>query len=412
MKKTCLTALFLAALCAASHAGDSPQFRGPNRDGVFPGETGLMKAWPEGGPPLLWTATGFGVGYSSAAVSNGRVYLTGTLEGQESFLFVLNTDGKELDRIPYGRESDAETAPGARSTPTVEDGRVYLLSSLGEAMCIDLTMGASLWQVNILEQFKGPMNEWALAESLLVDGDRVICTPGGEDAALAALDKNTGETVWVTKGLTDMTSYASVGLAVHNGRRILLTMTSKWVVCADADTGGLLWKHEHPTEWDIHAITPVYHAGRVYYVAGYKSGGGVLELSPDASSYTVLWTDTELDCQHHGVVLVDGCIYGTSHHKSGSRLVCLDWETGKMLWDSKEVRQAAIVAADGMLYAYEGHKSGVVSLIKPSREGFERTGQFVMTAGTREHWAHPTIANGRLYIRHGDALCCYDITAK
>jgi outer membrane protein assembly factor BamB len=405
--------LVLAAFVSttAALAADSPQFRGANRTGIFD-ETGLMKAWPENGPPLLWKADGFGVGYSSADVVKDRIYVTGTLAEQDSFIFVLDLDGKVIDKIPYGKDTSAEAAPGARCTPTIDGDRMYLLNGLGPLLCIDLKTKAIVWQVNILERFKAPQTEWHLAEALLIDGNHVICTPGGEDAAMAALDKNTGDTVWVTKGLTDMTSYVPPLLVNHNGRRIIFTETSKYLICVDADSGELLWKHEHLTQYDIHAVTPIYRDGCLYYVAGYKSGGGLLELSKDASSYTVKWLDTQLDCQHHGVVLVDGCIYGTTHHRGGGQMVCLDWATGAVKWTSKEVSQGTVEYADGMLYTYEGPKKGVVSLIKPNPAALERTGKFTVNEGDREHWAHPTIANGRLYVRHGDALLCYDIRQK
>lgn len=406
-----LPAMLVCFLAVTGYTTDSPQFRGADRTGMF-NETGLMKSWPEEGPPKVWVADGFGVGYSSALVYKERIYITSTLEEQESFIFILDFDGKVIDKIPYGKETTAEAAPGARCTPTIDGERMYLLSGLGDVICIDLPTKQLLWQVNILERFNAPNNEWHLAEALLIDGDHVICTPGGPDAVMAALDKNTGDTVWVTTGMDDMTSYVPPLLAVHNGRRLIFTETSKFLICVDADTGALLWNREHLTEWDIHAVTPIYHEGSLYYVAGYKSGGGRLELSEDASSYEVKWLDTELDCQHHGVVLVDGYLYGTSHHRNGGCMVCLDWETGEVKWTSKDVRQAAVVYADGMLYAYDATRKGVVSLIKASPEGLKRTGLFTVTEGTKEHWAHPTIANGRLYIRHGDALVCYDITQK
>lgn len=407
----CFSVLFFLLLAFPVRAADAPQFRGANRTGVFE-ETGLMASWPEGGPPLAWTAEGIGAGYASAIVDRGRIYVTGTLDNQDSYVFVLDLDGKLIDKIPYGKETDAATAPAARSTPTIDGDRLYVLSGLGVVYCIDLPSKKTVWDVNILDRFKGPNNEWHLAEALLVDGEHVICTPGGPDAVMAALDKKTGETVWVTKGMTDMTAYVAPLLVNHHGRRIILTETSKFLICVDADTGALLWKHDHPTQYDIHAVTPIYHEGSVYYVAGYKSGGGRLTLSADATSYTVDWLDTELDCQHHGVVLVDGYLYGTSHHRGGGQLTCLDWATGKVMWASRDIKQAVTEYADGRLYLYEGPKKGVVSLVKPSPAGLELAGQFTITAGSKEHWAHPTIANKRLYVRHGEVLLCYDLEQK
>jgi len=409
MERTLPLALIVLIPGILAPAADSPQFRGPERTGVFP-ETGLLKSWPEAGPPVAWIAKGLGRGYSSVSVVDGTIYATGMLEEDQGYRFVLNTDGVIERRIPYGKETLDKQAPGVRSTPTIDGDRLYLLSALGSVYCIDPAKGEIRWEVNIIERFKAENNQWNLAESLLVDGDRVICTPGGPDAGVAALNKLTGETVWTTKGLSDQASYCSPAIINHGRRRILLNETAKLVVGIDADTGNLLWTHDHPTDWDIHAVTPLYKDGLVYFTGGYGSGGGALELSPDGSAITEKWTDKNLDCQHHGVVLVDGYLYGTGH--KNSQLMCLEMATGKLMWTTKEVRQGVVVYADGMLYVYEGPKSGIVSLVKAVPTGFERTGRFTVTDGTDNHWAHPTIANGRLYIRHGDALIAYDISAK
>ena len=401
--------LALLVLAGVAHAGDSPQFRGPNRDGIF-NEQGLLKAWPENGPPVAWVAKGLGNGYASASVVQGKIYVPGMLDDQNGYIFALNLEGKVERKILYGKETLIEQAPGSRSTPTIDGNRLYLISGLGVVYCIDLTKGEKLWEANVFERFKGENSTWHLAESLLVDGDRLICTPGGPDAAVVALNKMTGDTLWTTKGLSDKPSYCSPTIVDHKGRRILLTETAKLVVGIDATTGALLWTHDHPTEYDIHAVTPIYKDGLVYFTGGYGSGGGALELSPDGASVTLKWTDKNLDCQHHGVVLVDGYLYGTSHNKA--QLICLEMATGKLVWSTKEIKQGAVVYADGMLYIYEGPKSGVVSLVKAVPAGFERTGKFAVTEGTNNHWAHPTIANGRLYIRHGDALIAYNIAGK
>lgn len=403
-----LTALVIACLTPA-FAGDSPQFRGPNRDGKFE-ETGLLQEWPENGPPVLWVAKGIGKGYASLSVVNGKIYVPGMTDDQNGNLYVLNTNGSIEQTIPYGKETTDKQAPGARSTPTIDGDRAYLLSGLSALCCIDLTKGTKVWEVNLLERFKGQMPQWTFAESLLVDGDRVICTPGGPDAGVAALNKMTGETIWTTKGLSDTASYCAPVIASHKGRRILLTETSKFVVGIDADTGGLLWTHGHETDYDIHAVTPIYDNGLVYYTGGYGSGGGCLELSDDGASIAVKWTDKNLDCQHHGVVLVDGHLYGTGHKKG--QLMCIEMATGKLMWSTKDVSQGVVIFADGMLYVYEGPKAGIVNLVKAVPTGFERAGQFKVTEGTDNHWAHPVIANGVLYIRHGDSLIAYDIKQK
>ena len=386
---------------------DSPQFRGPKRDGVFP-EKGLMKAWPENGPPLVWVSKGLGRGNSTVSVVKGRIYTTGMLDDQKGYVLVLDLDGKIAHKFPYGPETLEKQAPGPRSTPTLDGDRLYLLSGLGVLYCVEPATGKTLWQVEILKKFGAENSEWNVAESILVDGNRVYCTPGGPEAAMAALDKNTGETIWTTKGLDDKTSYCTPILAAHNNRRVLLDATGKYIIGVDAENGTLLWKHPHKAPYDIHAVSPVYKDGLVYFTAGEGSGGGLLEMSPDATSVQLRWTDKNLDCLHHGVVLLDGYLYGCGQ----KQLVCLEMKTGKLMWSTKEISQGAVVAADGMLYIYEGPKSGVVSLVKATPTGFERTGKFAVTEGTDNHWPHPTIANGRMYIRHGDALLAYDIAEK
>ena len=401
----------MITMAGIAQAADSPQFRGADRTGKF-NEPGLMKQWPAEGPAVAWMAKGLGQGYGSASVVKGKVYVPGMLDGQQGFIFVLNAaNGKLEKKIPYGQDVLNENANGPRCTPTIDDTRLYFLAGTSVLYCIDHAAGKTLWQVNLIERFKAKMNTWCYSESPLVDGDRVICTAGGPDAGVVALNKMTGETVWQTKGLSDQASYCSPIIANHKGHRILLTETAKLVVGVDANTGKLLWTHPHETNYDIHAVSPVYKDGLVYYSGGYGSGGGCLELSADGSAVTPKWTDKTLDCQHHGVVEVDGYLYGTSHQK-GNQLVCLEMATGKVMWTEKQVTQGALIYNDGLLYIYEGPKKGVVDLVKASPKGFESTGKFNVTEGTEHHWAHPTLANGVLYIRHGDALIAYDVKAK
>jgi outer membrane protein assembly factor BamB len=330
---------------------------------------------------------------------------------ETGFVSIINAaDGKVEKVIPYGKETTNEQAPCPRSTPTIDGKRLYLVSGLGVVYCIDLAKNTVAWNVDVFKKFGGENNTWTLAESLLVDGDRVICTPGGVEGGVVALNKNNGETVWATKGINDKASYCSPAIVTHNGHRILLTETETLVVGLNPDNGTLLWTHPHKTEYNIHAVTPLYSNGLVYYTGGYGSGGGALELSPDGASVTLKWEDKKLDCQHHGVVLVDGYLYGTGH--KNNQLVCLEMATGKVMWQSKEVKQGAVIYADGMLYDYEGPKAGVVDLVKVSPSGMELAGKLPVTEGDGNHWAHPVIANGRLYIRHGDALIAYNIAAK
>lgn len=406
--RTIFSSAMVVILCAGTTwAGDSPQFRGPHRDGRFD-ESGLLKTWPEGGPKLLWMVKGLGKGYSSPSVANGKIYVPGMSDETTACIFVIDLAGKVERTIPLGAETEDKQAPGPRSTPTIDGDTLYMLSGLGDVTCIDIPTGHKRWTVNILERFGGPNIMYTLAESLLVDGDRVICTPGGPDAGLAALDKRTGATVWTTKGFSDQASYCTPIIYTHKGRRLLLTETANFLVGVDADTGQYLWSVEHHTLDGIHAVSPVYMDGLVYYTGGYQSGGGAVRLSDDGASVTPVWSDKTLDCQHHGVVLDQGYLYGTSH-RSGNQLVCLEMATGKVMWTSDVVKQGVVLYADGMLYIYEGPARGIVHLVKATHEGFEHAGEFTVTEGTGKHWAHPAISNGVLYIRRGDTLMAYDV---
>lgn len=401
-------ALYFVLPVWCAFAGESPQFRGPNRDGRFD-EKGLLKGWPEGGPGKLWVATGIGRGYSSASVTGEKIYVTGMRDDEAGVLSIFDLGGKLERAISYGKETTEKQAPGARSTPTIDGNRVYFLSGLGVLYCIDLEKNAVKWEVNILERFGGQLPIWHISESVLIDGGRVICTPGGKQGELVALDKMTGETVWVTTGFEDFASYCSPTIFVHNDKRILTTATAATIVGADPDTGKLLWAFAHKGPYDIHGVTPIYKDGLLYYVAGDGFGGGALELSADGASVTPKWENKTLDCLHHGVVLVDGYLYGAGY-KGGGALECIEMATGKVMWSTKDVREGNTVYADGMLYVYEGPKSGVVNLVKPQPNAFERTGSFaIIDGGDDKHWAHPTIANGALYIRHGDAIIAYDL---
>ncbi|MFA6243657.1 MAG: PQQ-binding-like beta-propeller repeat protein [Candidatus Hydrogenedentales bacterium] len=410
MRALLTTVLACVLVSSVAVAGESPQFRGPHRDGRFD-EQGLLKTWPESGPPLLWMAKGLGNGYASPSVAGGKIYVPGMIDPSTAGIFVLSLDGAIERTIPLGPETTDAQAPGPRTTPTIEGDSLYMLSGLGDVCCIDIPSGEKRWSVNILERFVGTNIMYTLAESLLVDGDRVICTPGGPDASLVALNKKTGETVWTTKGFTDPASYCSPIIYTHNGRRLLLTETANFLVCADADSGQFLWKVEHLTRDGIHAVTPVYMDGLVYYTGGYKAGGGAVRLSADGASVEPAWKDETLDCQHHGVVLDNGYLYGTSH-MLGNHLICTEMKTGKVMWTTEEVLQGVVEYADGMLYIYEGPKRGIVHLVEANGETFKHAGQFTVTEGDGKHWAHPAIANGVLYIRHGDVLLAYDLRAK
>ncbi len=402
-----VSVLVAMALAAAVQGGDCPRFRGPAGDGQFP-ETGLLEQWPAGGPKLAWTAKGLGQGYSSATVANGVVYVTGMDEQKQGVLFAFNLDGSPKWKVAYGPELEKRgpAVAGTRGTPTIDGGQVFLVTGFGKLVTFDAAKGRVLKTIDLLERFGGKQAQFGFAESVLVDGPKLICTPGGPDASLAALDKNTGVVLWQTKGLSQPTGCCSARIVDHNGKRLVLVMLAQSVVAIDSNAGVVVWQHEYPHRAGVQPNPPLYADGLVYVSSGMGVGGAMLSLADSSPTAAPKWTDKTLDCQMQGTVLIDGYIYGAA--QSGNKgLVCLDWKTGKVMWNAPTVGMGVVIAADGMLYVYG--PEGKMYLAKPNAAAFEPVSQFTISEGTNEHWAHPTIANGRLYVRHGDALVVYDI---
>jgi len=366
-----------------------------------------MKRWPQDGPKELWSYDGLGEGYSSVSVVGGIVYTTGMIGGQE-YLFAFDSQGKPKYKVNYGPEwTKAGNYPSARTTPTIDGDRLYLMSGQGRLACYKAATGERLWYVDTLDKFKGKNIPWGIAESPLIDGEKVICTPGGQDATMVALNKMTGATIWTTQGLSQLSAYCSPILVERGPNRLLLTMVEKAVIGVGADTGRVYWIIPHEVSYDIQAVSPAYQDGLMYFTNGYHHGSHVFQLSPDGTSVTPKWSEESLDVHHGGVVLVDGNIHGAS---SSGNWICLDLATGKVEFTDKLVGKGSVIYVDGMLYGY-GEK-GQVGLIKIKPDGYELVNSFRVRQGSKEHWAHPAISDGRLYIRHGDCLMCYDIKAQ
>lgn len=397
--------LMVLAVVSAANAGDWPQFRGPGRDGISH-ETGLLKQWPQEGPKELWSYDGLGAGFSSVSVVAGVVYTTGMIDGQ-GYLFAFDAQGSLKYKIAYGPEwTKSGNYPGTRTTPTIDGDRLYLMSGQGRIACHRVATGEHIWHIDTLDKFKGKNITWGIAESPLIDGEKVICTPGGQDATVVALNKMTGETIWTTKGLSQLSAYCSPVLVERGATRLILTLVEKAAIGVDAGTGKVYWIIPHEVSYDIQAVSPVYQDGLMYVTNGYHHGSFGYALSPDGTSATEKWSEKSLDVHHGGVVLVDGNIHGAS---MGGNWASLALATGKVNFTDKLVGKGSVIYADGMLYGY-GEK-GQVGLIRIKPDGYELVGSFRVAKGTKEHWAHPAISDGRLYIRHGQALMCYDIKA-
>lgn len=403
-----LVAVLLVAVSTAVLADDWPQWGGPNRDAVSK-ETGLLKAWPEGGPTLLWTASGCGAGYGSPSVAAATIYLTGDF-GYETAVVAFGLDGTQKWKTTYGRShTDKGTYPGARSEPTVDGAMVYSLGPQGDLVCLDAKTGERKWGLNILQDFKGRSPDWKVAESVLIDGNNLICTPGGRDATIVALDKKTGRTIWTSKGLSDPPAYSSCILYKVGNVSMISTLTAKGLVGVDARTGQFLWRYDRPANGTASIPTPVFHDDRVFCASGYGVGGGQVQITVGNGSVSAqqTWETKNMVNHHGGYVYLDGYLYG--NHNNGWS--CLDWKTGEQKWFNRGVGKGSCIAAEGMLYCLnEGRGMG---LVKAGPERFEMVSRFMIPGGQPNNsWAHPVIANGRLYVRHWDNLYCFDIKAK
>lgn len=411
-----LISITVLGIATSAIAGDWPQFRGPNRDGHATSE-GLLKSWPAQGPKRLWTADALGEGWSSAAVVNGQVYITG-MRSRKEHLIALDAQGKQRWRTEYG-SAWRKSFPGARSTPTVVGRRAYVISGAGEVACLELETGRLVWQIPALKKFQGRTGEWGTAECPLVHGNRVFYTACGDSTTVVALHKDTGETLWASPSIQDKSAFVSPILVNHSGRDMLVTVTGAYVIGVDIAQGDILWKYPYASfnpagqqerRLHINAVSPIYHGGRIFVSSGYDHFGVMLEISPESKQVSELWRNETLDCHHGGVLVVDEHIYGASWESNSSgHWMCLDWNTGKALYETSwNDNKGPIVYADGMLYCCD-EDDALVGLAKASPLGFDVISSFEITVGKGKLWAHPSIADGKLYIRHGEFLQAFAI---
>jgi outer membrane protein assembly factor BamB len=403
MKKTILLlpALLLSVII---YAQSLTQWRGENRDGFY-NETGLLKKWPDAGPKLLWHYDLLGDGHASAAVNNNRIYTAGMID-TTGYVFAFDLDGKLLWKTGYGPEWTASW-PGVRTTPVISEGKLYTESGFGNVVCMDAASGKILWAVDLMKEYGALNITWGFTENLLIDGKILYCTPGGPEANVLALDKNTGKLIWKSKGKGEKSAYGSPSLISLPKMKILVVMTEQSILGIDASNGNLLWSHAQTNEWSVHPNTPLFQNGMLYCLSGWGRGGVMLQLSQDGKSVKELWRNSSLDNRMGGVIMVNGKIYGTGDKTRTFQ--CLDQKTGKLLYDTLSLAPGNVISADDLLYVYS--EGGLVGLVEPLAESFNIISSFKVPYGTSQYWAHLVINNKRLYVRHGTSLMVYDVSA-
>ena len=441
-------ALVSAIVISGASAADWPQWQGPDRNAVSK-ETGLLKEWPKDGPPIAWTIQGLGGGYSAPSIANGRIFGMSNRGDDEVVWALSEEDGSEVwatriapavtDGMPQGKE-------GVGCTPTVDGDRLYVLGRGGALACLKVQDGKILWQRNLTEDFGGRIPRWKYNESPLIDGDKLICTPGGAEATLVALKKFTGDTVWKSQvpdgsaqesegeressprrrgrrggsGASSGAAYASAIAIDFEGQRQYVQLAAKTLVGIAASDGKVLWRYDKPANrFGINCSTPVYHDSYVFAASAYGAGGGLVKLNKSANGEITaeeIWFTKDMENHHGGMIVVDGALYGANGGNGGGYLICLDFETGNVLWNERDpkkrrVRKGSVAMANGRIYYRT--EEGTMLLIEPNRKEYIERGRFEQPDRTRQPaWTHPVIASGKLYVRDQDALFCYNVKAN
>ena len=385
------------------------QWRGPNRDGKYP-DTNLLKQWPENGPDLLWSFEGLGEGHGNVGIGKNKLFVCG-MPDTIGVIYSFNLNGDLLWKKEYGLEW-YKNYTGSRSTPTVVGDLVYFESGQGVVFCYNANSGDLIWSVDLLRKFNAENIQWGMAESLLIDGNSIFCTPGGPENNVVALNRFSGETIWTSTANGQPSAYCSPILVEHNNTRLIVTMTAESIIGLDAGTGEFYWSIEQQQGNKIHANSPVYYGGKIVCSSSSSKsehGGTVqIQLSADGKKADVRWRREEITNLMSGFILNDGFIFGSLYNKSD--WYCLNWETGETEYSSKALYSGVVVYADGLFYCYS-HR-GEMALVDADLREFKVISSFDVPLGTMQHWAHPVIDNGRLYIRHGNALMTYGIAQK
>jgi outer membrane protein assembly factor BamB len=403
--------LFLSFLAIAGIVySQDAQFRGANRDGIYP-DVNLLKEWPADGPKLLMKVEGIGVGWSSAVVSNGVIFVTGMVDTID-YLSAISLNGNFLWKKSYGR-SWTGSYPDTRVTPTVEDNRVYVMNGTGTLYCFNAKDGSVIWSFDVDKTYESKWHRWGVAENPLIVDDKIVCTPCGAKASVVALDKMTGKPVWQSPPTGGYRSYVAPIIYKYKNFRYVLASTYQHLLAVDPQTGSIIWQYAYnPNNKAITINSPVYKDDEIFMSNGYDYRSAMIKMAPDGKSVTEKWLNETLDNHHHGMVVIGNYIYGSNWlNNTAGNWVCLDWDKGEVKWEQDWYCKGPVISADGMLYIID-EKNGNVGLVKPNPEKFELVSTFKLTKGRGEFWAHPTIYDGKLYIRYNNDLMVYDIRKK
>ncbi len=404
MNKLFLSLLFIGFIVFNLNAQQATQWRGQNSEAKY-SAPGLLPVWPDAGPEVIWHFDELGNGYSSPAFANGKIYCTGEIDNR-GYVFILNENGYLEKKVAYGSEFTVNY-PGARATPAILENMAYMATGYGELVALNLDNGQVIWKKDLAKDFGAENLRFGFTETVLIDGDKLYFTPGGKEYNIVAIDRANGALIWKSAGKGKPSAYCTPKLVKLGKREFLVTHTDDEIVAVDAKDGKLLWSYPFPNQYNIHPNTPIFQDNALFCFSGYGQGGVKLVLNDDGSAITKAWSTSKMDSQMGGAEIVDGFVYASGHKSRG--WFCYDWNTGEEKWHATDLGNGVIIMAGDKFIIYSDR--GELALVNPNPDKLEIISKVKVDFGTAEHWAHPVVHNGILYVRHGKSLIAYKISA-
>ncbi len=378
------------------------QWRGPNRDGFYP-DKNLLSQWPKEGPELLWTYEDLGKGFSTVAITHDKIFTTGMFD-TTSYIITLDHEGNLLWKKEYGY-SWTTNFPGTRSTPLIYGDLGYVLSGLGKLVCFNTENGDLVWTIDLYEDFIAREVRFGMTENLLIDGDKLFCTPGGIRSNVVALNRTNGEVIWESTGNGEPSAYCSPTMIEISGKKFFITITASSIISLDPENGNLIWSHDLKFPHGIHGNTPVFHDGYIFAMNGWGHGSVMMKITDEGYGIEEVWRSNLFDLEHGDVIKIGENIYGTDY--TTRHFSCVDWKTGIVKDSIRDIAPGTVISADGMIYCYT--YTGDIALIKPKLDGFDIVSTLRDSSLKRNHIAHPVIDGGKLYTRYNNTLKVYSI---